>query len=152
MSRESLKQDVNIFIQHKRDGKVIGEYAYHNVTTNTGKAGLAARMGTATNAVTYIGIGTGTTAESATDTTLQTEITTGGGARAAATVTLVTTTLTNDTLQLLKTFTFSSSFSVSETASFDTSTGGIMYNRKTFTAIPVVSGDQLTLIHQFKIS
>ena len=152
MSRDNIKQDVNIFIEHVRNGEVIAKYAYHNVTTNTGKAGLAARMGTATNAVTYIGIGTGTTAEAATDTTLQTEITTGGGARAAATVSIVTTTVSNDTLQLLKTYTFSSSFSVSETASFDAATSGIMYNRKTFTAIPVVSGDQLTLIHQFKIS
>ena len=153
MKNENLNVDVNIFIEHKDASEtILGKYAYHNVTTNTGKVGLAARMGTATNPVTYVGIGTGTTGELATDTTLEAEITTGGGARSSATVSLVTTSLTNDTLQLLKTFTFSSPFTVSETAAFDASSAGIMSNRKTFTGIPVVATDQLTIIHQFKIS
>lgn len=142
----------NILIDHIRNGKIIGHYEYHNVTTNTGKVALAALFGTGSTYFSYVGIGTGTTAEAATDTALQIEITTGGGARAVATYSAVTTTLTNDTAQLLKTFTFSSSFSVSETGTFNASSGGVMCNRKTFTAIPVVSGDQLTLIHQFKIS
>jgi len=148
-----LEIEVNIFIKHIRKGKVIGEYAMHNITTNTGKAGVAARMGLATNAFNQIGIGVGTTLETALDTALQSEITTDGGERALATPLMVTTTLTNDTLQLLKTFTFTGSFNVSETGTFDTAvTGGIMANRKTFTPIPVISGDQLTFIHQFKIA
>lgn len=144
----------NIFIDHIRDGVVIGKMEIHNITTNVGKAALAGLLNGVGSVptFTYVAIGTGTTAEAATDTALEAEISSGGGSRAAGTCTLVTTTVTNDTAQVSKLFTFSSSFSVSETAVFNASSGVTMINRKTFTAIPVVSGDQLQIIHQFKIS
>lgn len=151
---ENISIKGNIFIDHIRDGVVIGRTEVHNITTNVGKAALAGLLNGVGSlaAFTFVGIGTGTTAEAATDTALVAEITTGGGSRAAGVCSLVTTTVTNDTAQVAKLFTFSSSFSVAETAVFNAVSGVTMINRKTFTAIPVVSGDQLQFIHQFKIS
>lgn len=150
--KDNFNIDANVTITHIRNGKVIGEYAGHNLTTNAGKAGVAARINGygSPAAYTYVGIGTGTTAAAATDTTLQTEIASGGGSRAAGTLAIVTTTVANDTAQVSYLFTFSSSFTVSETAVFNAASGGTMLNRYVFTGIPVASGDQLQFIHQFK--
>lgn len=154
MNNELLNCTDNILVEHIRDGVVLRTDTYHNLVTNAGFAGIAARLGAlgSVAAFTYIAIGTGTTAAAVTDTALQTEITTGGGARAAATTTLATTTVTNDTLQLDYTFVFSSSFSVSETGVLNASSSGTLLNRRVFTAYPVVSGDRLRFLHQFKFS
>jgi hypothetical protein len=125
-----------------------------NLVVNAGKAGVASRINGAGGeaAFTYIAIGTGTTAPSATDTALQSEITTGGGARAAATATRVTTTVTNDTAQLQVTFNFTASFAVTESGVFNAATGGTMLARQTFTAINVANGDSLQITWRFQVS
>ena len=51
-------------------------------------------------------IGIGTTAAAATDQALSSEITANGGARSAASATQTTATVTNDTMQLVHTWTF----------------------------------------------
>ncbi|RLG87298.1 MAG: hypothetical protein DRO18_03375 [Thermoprotei archaeon] len=94
----------------------------------------------------YLAIGTGTTAESASDTALESEI-----ARKAATVTQTTTTITDDTALLEATFSsadgLSGSSNVSETGIFNASSGGDMLARKVFSAVPVDwdAGDTLTI-------
>ena len=100
-------------------------------------------------------IGTGTTGEGASDTALETEITTGGGARASATCSRVTTSQTNDTAQLVYTWTFSSTFAVTESGVFDAAgppPSGVMLCRKTFSAINVGSGDQLQITWKVQVS
>lgn len=137
--------------EHIRDGQVIDVREVPNTISNVGKAEVAylASVGVTGTHYTYqyIAIGTGTTAASSTDTALGTEITTSGGARAAGTVTSATTTTTSDTMQIAKTFTFTTSgtFAVTESAVFNSTTGGPMLCRQTFAAINVVSGDTLTV-------
>lgn len=116
-----------------------------NLVTNAGKAGVASRINGAGSeaAFTYIAIGTGTTAAAAGDTALQTEITTGGGARAAATASRTTTDVTNDTARLVLTYTFSSTFAVTEAGALNAASAGVLLNRQVFSAVNVVSGDSL---------
>ena len=129
------------------------ELANHNLITNAGHAAAAARCSGqgSYSAFTALAIGTGTTAAAAADTALQTEITTNGGARGAATATQVTTTVTNDTFQLVKTWTFSGAFAVTEEGILDNAaSGGTLLARQVFAAVNVASGDQLTITHQVK--
>lgn len=145
---------LNVNLKHFRSGLLIGEYDYHNIVTNAGKAQVAGLMLTdvAGTAFDFIAIGTGTTGEVAGDTALQTEITTGGGARAAGTGTRVTTSVTNDTAQLQVTFNFTASFAVTESGVFNASASGTMLARKTFSAINVVSGDSLQVTWKVQVS
>ncbi len=126
-------------------GKWSDKKVVKNLVTNAGfalNAGLLCGSGTPA-AVTYIALGTGTTAAAVTDTVLQTEITTGGLARSAATVSLVTTTVTNDTAQLLNTFTATASFAVTESGIFNAATGGTLFAHQVFSAINLVNGDNI---------
>jgi len=82
-----------------KNGNVLEEETFNNLVVNDGKAAVAGLIiGTGT-AFGYIAIGTGTTAESATDTAMETEV-----ARKAATTSQVTTTVTNDTARFEATF------------------------------------------------
>lgn len=119
--------------------------------TNAGMAEVAGLIGTDTQgdvtAFDYIAIGTGTTAPSASDTTLASE-----QQRAAATGTRVTTTVTNDTLQLVKdAFTFSGSYAITEVGVFNASTGGTMLSRSTFSAVNVTSNDTLKVTVKIQV-
>jgi hypothetical protein len=124
-----------------------------NLVTNAGVAGVASRVNGngAEAAFTYIAIGTGTAAAAATDTTLGTEITTNGGERGSATATRTTTDVSNDTATLVKTFTFTGSFAVTESGVLNAASAGTMLARQVFSAINVVSGDSLQITWNFDI-
>lgn len=125
----------------------------HNLITNVGHAAANGRMSNqgGYSPFTNIAIGIGTTAVAVTDTALQSEITTNGGARGAATTTQVTTSVTNDTTQLVKTFTFTGSFAVTEEGILDNAvSGGSLLARQVFSAINVVSGDQIQFTHKYQ--
>lgn len=125
-----------------------------NLIVTRGKRIIADQVGGTTTApVTAIALGTGTTAAAASDTALGTEISTGGGSRGAATVTNTTTTTTGDTEQWVKTFSFSSSFAVTEEGLFDNNTsGGNMLARQVFSAVNVANGDSLQITHKVQVS
>jgi hypothetical protein len=136
---------------------VTGTYGFvlrnDNLITNVGHAAANARMSGQGSYAAFVNlaIGTGTTAAAATDTALQTEISTLGGARGAATATQTTTTVANDTTQLVKTWTFTGSFAVTEEGIFDSaSSGGNMLAHQVFGAVNVVSGDSLTITHKYQ--
>lgn len=131
------------------DSKVI-----KNLVTNAGFAGVASRINGAGSeaAFTYLGVGTGTTAANAADTTLETEIADSGLSRAAATCTRVTTTVTNDTAQLDKTFSVTGTKAVTECGAFNASSSGVLLGRQVFSAINVVDGDSLQITYKFKAS
>lgn len=109
------------------DGRVLEESTVDNLVVNAGKAEVAQLIGAGLGgtAFQYIAIGTGTTAESATDTAMEIEI-----ARKAATVTNTTTTVTNDTAQFVATFSSSDGLSgtaaVTEYGLFNDATAGDM--------------------------
>jgi hypothetical protein len=125
----------------------------HNTITNVGHAAANGRMSNqgGYSAFVNLAIGTGSQGTPATSTALATEITTNGGARGAATASQVTTSVSNDTTQLVKTWTFTGSFAVTEEGIFDNaSSGGSMLAYQTFSAINVVSTDTLQVTHKYQ--
>ena len=144
-----------LFEVHDKDGNLKDRREVNNLVVSAGKAIAAGLINTAVaNAIKYIAIGTGAVAPSAGDTALGSEITTGGGARLlATTLNRVTTTVTNDTAQWIVTFSFSSSFAVTESGLFDQlAVGGNMLARQTFTTINVVNTDSLTVTWKVQCS
>lgn len=123
-----------------------------NLITNAGFAGIASRINGsgAAAAFTYIAVGTGATAANVTDTTLQTETATSGLSRANATVSLVTTTVTNDTAQLVNTFSVTGTVAVTESGVLNAASSGTLLCRQVFSAINVVNGDSLQITWKIK--
>lgn len=126
----------------------------HNTITNVGHAAANGRI---SNQGSYspfvnIAIGVGVQGSPATSTALASESTTVGSARSAAAATQKTTTVTNDTTQLVKTFTFSGSLAITEEGIFDSATAssGTMLAYQSFAAINVVSTDTITVTHSYQ--
>ena len=119
---------------------------YSNGITNSGKAAAAGLLGNtgSITAFTFLAYGSGTTAFAATQTALVTQ-----SQRAAATVSRVTTTVTNDTLQLVKAFSVTTTETAAEGGVFNASSGGIMVARVVFSpSRSMASGDTLTYTHK----
>lgn len=125
-----------------------------NTIVNAGKAALASRVnGNGSEAVfSHIGVGTGSTAVAATDTTLQTELASDGLSRASATASRITTSVTNDTARLAVTFTVTGTQVLREVAVFNASSGGTMLCRTVFAAVTVNNGDSLTINYDIQAS
>ena len=147
---ESLKIKTIINEEVIRDGKTVLKQVSENLTPNTGLAGFIKRMGgdVSTDGFTYLALGTGTTAATATDTTLETEITDSGLARASATVSYETTTTAGDTLQLYKSFTATGSKNVSEIGILNDATTGVLGGRVVKTAVPLEADDVYSVTYQ----
>jgi len=137
------------YFRHERRGQVLYEGGGPNLIVDTGVAGLAglAILTGQTDPFAYVGIGEGTTAVDPSDTALESEISSGGGERALATLSRVTDTITNDSARMVKTFTFTDSFAVTEAGVFDADTAGVMLCRQTRTAINVVATDTLQVTY-----
>lgn len=123
-------------------------------TTGTGRglgSGTTTCIGGLNQPWTVIAIGTGTTAETVSNTGLQTELTTGGLNRQQGTVTYInaTSNTPQGTSAAIITNQFSSTTTaaVSESGLFNSTTvsGSGMFARQAFTAINLVSGDKLTI-------
>lgn len=116
-----------------------------NLITDAGIAGLASRVNGAgaEAAFDYIAVGTGTNAAAQGDTALQTELATSGLSRAQGTATRVTTTETNDTAQVVVSFSVSGTQAVTESGLLNASSSGTLLARQVFSAINVASGDTL---------
>ena len=140
------------YIVRDKDGHVKQEGVMKNLVVN---AGLAAVAGLLLNDVAgddfdYLAVGTDSTAASASQTALLAEISDSGLARAASTGTRVTTTVTNDTAQLVHTWTVTGTKSIREMGVFNAASGGTMLARSTDT-ISVASGDSLSLTYRVKL-
>lgn len=137
-----------------KNGRIKEGRIVKNLITTVGKALIAGRINGsgAPAAATYLAVGTGTTAAAAGDTTLETEITDSGLARVNATVSLVTTTTTNDTAQLLTTFTVTGTKAVTEAGILNASSSGTLLSRQVFSAVNVVNGDSLQLTYKVACS
>jgi len=129
MERLGLKGKIKIRIYKAKTGEVIEE-EFDNLVVNAGKAEVAKLIGSGLGgtAFGYIAIGTGTTAEAATDTALEAEV-----IRKAATVTSVTTNVTDDTTQFEATFSsadgLSGNSAITEYGLFNDSSAGTMLSR-----------------------
>jgi len=125
----------------------VGSLSVSNLITTAGKAGVASRINGsgAEDPFIYIAVGTGTTAANVADTTLETETAASGLSRASATASRVTTDTTNDTAQLLYTFTVTGTVAVTESGVLNAASSGVLLARQTFSAINVVNGDSLQI-------
>lgn len=134
-----------------KDGNLKDREVVENLIVNTGLAEIAGLVGNtgSPTAFTYLAVGSASTAATATDTALETELTDGGLERAAATVTRQTTTVANDTLQLVKTFNVTGTKTVREVGVFNDATAGTMMSRSVLTSDKnLESGDTFTLTYQ----
>jgi len=98
----------------------------------------------------YLAIGTGTTAFNASDTSLESET-----HREAGTGTRGTTSVTNDTAQLVVTFSgYSGSEAVTEIGMFNDASAGDMLMRQTFSALNVDwdAGDSIQMTVKVQVS
>ena len=146
--QEKCEDGHNCYPYSSLPAKFLDYYWRKNIVTNVGLAAIVRLIGAGLteDKFGYLAIGTGTTAEAATDTALQAEI-----KRKTATVSQTTTTITGDTCLFEATFssadTLSGSHNVSETGVFNAATGGILLARKVFSAVPVNwdAGDTLTI-------
>lgn len=124
-----------------------------NLIPTAGKAGVASRInGDGSEAAfTYLAVGIGTTAAAAGDTALESEITDSGLERAAATCSRVTTDVTNDTAQLVKSWSVTGTKAVTEAGALNAAAEGTLLGRQVFSAINVVSGDTLQVTYKFDV-
>ncbi len=118
----------------------------------TGKAEVAALIlsDIASDAFDYLAIGTGTTAFAAGNTTLETET-----HRVAGTGTRVTTSVTNDTAQLVVTFSgFSGTEAVTEVGMLNAASTGDLLMRQTFSALNVDwdAGDSIVMTVKIQVT
>ena len=150
------KEFVSFRIEHRdKDGNLIevisSDPKINDLVVNTGLALRAALLGGVSSpvALNAIAVGTGTTTPAATDTALQTEV-----ARVASTNSVVTTTNTNDTLEMSATITFTSSYTITEVGTFNSTTAssGTMYSHDLLpgSGSSVVSGSSLSFVFKFQ--
>lgn len=151
---EGQKLIGSFFLEQIRNGVVIATREIKNLIVSAGKAGVASRINGsgAEAAFTYIALGTGASGPVAGDTTLGTEITTNGGQRANATASRVTTAVTNDTAQLLNTFSFTGSFAITEAGILNAAAAGTLLCRQVFSAVNVANGDSLQVTYKVQAS
>jgi len=149
MNQDTLGLKGKVLLVHTtKDGEVY-KYETPNTIVNVGKAQVAGLInGVVTNYFEYLAIGTGTTAADPSDTGLEAEV----ESRGAATTSRVTTSVTNDTAQLVYTWNFTSSYAITESGIFDSSTGGTLLARQVFDAINVGSGDSLQVTWKLQVS
>ena len=137
-------------------GKLIESVETPNTVVNKGFTEVAGLFCSDTTgsytAFDYIGVGTGVTAATATNTQLGTEITDSGLARAASTGSLVTENVANDTAQFVHQFSVTDTQAVTESAVFNAGAAGTMLCRQTFSAINVADGDTLQITWKVTVS
>lgn len=127
------------------DGKIKQQHSKHNLVVTVGKTYLAAWLAAATQAtefMTYIALGTGTSGPSSGDTTLGTEFSGGGYSRVDGTLTSASNVWTN-------TATFSpgnGTGAVTEAGLFSASTVGTLFARQVFSVYNKAAGDTLIVV------
>jgi len=140
---------------HNAEGELKWDTGFmKNTITYGGLAvvsGLIGDVDTQTS-FTYLAVGTSSAAENDSHTALTAEIVDTGLERAKATVTRETTTQTNDTLQLVKTWTATGTKAVEEVGSFNALASGDMLGRKLTTTKTVNNTETLTGTYQFIFS
>jgi hypothetical protein len=130
-------------VRHYRAGSEVPEdyrEVHNRVVTNAGRDAIVDAFTGAFDLSTfnYHDCGTGTTAEGVTNTTLVTPI-------SEARVTGVQSQPTSDTYQSIGTFTFASTYAITEHGLFSQSArpGGVLLDRTVFPPINVTSGDKI---------
>lgn len=109
------------------------------ILVNAGRDILTNRIKGSGTEPLFVAMGTGGTAEAATQTALVTEVET----RTSGTSTRQTVTVTNDTYQVVGTQTATATRAITEGGLFDASSTGNMFTRALFTVVNLANGDSL---------
>lgn len=149
-----MKITGKVKLECRKDGVLIWETPkMKNVITSAGKAQVALLCSDASAVpFTHLALGTGTTAEAASQTALIAEITDTGLERHAATVTRTTTTVANDTMRLTYTWTASGTKTIEEVGAFNAASTGTMLGRKLTGSKTVNDTEELTATYDFIFS
>jgi len=144
-----LRGEINIKVVDK-DGNLKEDKTIKNTITYAGLAVVAGLINNSDsqNPFTYLAVGTGTTAASTGDTSLEAEITDTGLARASATCSRVTTNQTNDTSQLVKSWTATGVKAITECGILNAAADGTILGRQVFSAINTASGDIVSITYK----
>lgn len=102
--------------------------------------------GNTTGSFKWMGIGTGSTAPSSTQTALVDQI-----SIEETTNTVGTTAFSDDTAIFQGTFTFTTTYTLREAGLFSSSASGVMLARRLFPAVNVINGDNLSLIWSIRL-
>ena len=147
---------------YDRNGVVLQSHIGEDLITSAGKAAVPALIlkdVTSVSGYDFIAIGSGATAASTGDTTLEAE-----AYRAAGTGTQVTTTVTNDTAQLVYIFSSGNpsglygestgTRAIEEAGLFSELTGGVLLCRQTFNALNISwdGGDSLSITYKVQVT
>lgn len=141
-------------IEHRdREGNLKDRFDIDNTVTNTGKASIASHIqGGAYTRFIRIALDASSTAAAAANTTLASEITSPSLKRVLATASAATTTVSNDTSQLVHTFSSTATQTVYGVGVFDSASSGVMVSRTTFAAKNLASGDTLQVTHKLIVA
>lgn len=143
----SMGIDHNVRLRHYRGDKLLREWYTHNTTVNAGlewvKSVISNNGDTEAGVdfMEYVAVGSNNTAPSASDTTLNTEISTSGLGRAIGTYASGATGVCTVT----KSFSVSGSETVEEAGLFDDPTAGTMLARVLTGTTSVSNGDTLQI-------
>jgi len=146
-TKKKIQAKNNLKIEvYDKEGKLVKSYEGSNLITTVGFTAMASRLYTNSDydPFTYIAIGTGDTAPTLADTTLETELD-----RSSATCSLMTTDTTNDTVQLTYIFDISGDHDLTEAGVFNDASAGDMLARHTFSALSILDGWQVKVIWRF---
>ena len=147
----AVKLYTEVTVRHYRDGQLLSEEVVHNTTTQTGYSDMSSLF---IGKYKWLALDSSSTAYTNASTALVSEITGSGLDRASATTSQVTTTYTNDTAQLVHTWTASAAQTVQGVGIFDTSTAsaGDMPGAAHFTAKNMEANDTLQITYKVKVS
>lgn len=120
------------------------------IVVNTGKSIITNRILGSGTEPKFVAMGTGGTAEAATQTALVTEVET----RTSGTSSQQTTTTTGDTYQVLGTITATGARAITESGLFDviTTSAGNMLCRALFTVINLATGDSIAFTWKIQLT
>ena len=156
IERNNIQVDGYYKLQcHNADGSLKWEKDIgHNVVTYAGKALAATLLGGTGTAFRYLALGTGATAESASQTALVSELNSAGLSRASATQSVVTNSSTGDTRRFVTVWTCSLNTTVQEIGLFNSATynSGTMFSRKLTGATAVLATETLTATYDIIFS
>lgn len=151
MISETLKANGQLTIELRDEAGNIKQTETTNLVVNTGFAFITSRMtGTSSAVMSHMGIGSGTTAASGTQTALVTPL---GSRVALSSTTRVSTNVTNDAVQFVASFPAGTGTgAVTEAGLFNAVTGGDMLARTVFPVINKGANDSMTITWKVTIS
>lgn len=133
-----IKGDLHIVIKDALTGEVKVDRLEKNLVVTVGKDWIASRMvGTASNVMGYMAVGTDSTAPAAGNTTLGAEV---------ARVAVTSATASTNTVTYVATFgAGTGTGALTEAGLFNANTSGTMLSRTTYSVINKGSGDEMTI-------